>query len=468
MRWGIRYQVLVPVLVLLLGVVGASTWLAVRSAESAVRHQIEAQLRQVARTLDRASFPFTERVLEQVEDLSGARCLIVTADGRRLAAPRDPPVEPPAEDAPAEDWENLRLGPTVSAGGESYLSSKVRLRSVEGGAATLYLLYPESRWRDALWHALRPALLLGLVGGVGSVALALAVATWLARRVRSLEQRTRLIAAGDFRPMPLPGWDDELRDLAVSVNEMADHLARLQDAVRKAESLRLLGQVAGGLAHQLRNGVTGARLAVQVHARECAGPDDPEALAVALRQLALVEEKLRRFLHLGGEDRPDPRPCSLPGLIEEAVSLVRPQCRHTHVELTWRPPPDDVTVLGDASQLGQLFLNVLGNAVEAAGPGGRVEVSARLRTDPACALVEVTDSGPGPPPEIAGRLFEEFVTSKPGGVGLGLAVARQVTEAHGGRIEWGREQGLTHFRITLPTGPAGCAEMTNDPPMTHQ
>jgi signal transduction histidine kinase len=108
-------------------------------------------------------------------------------------------------------------------------------------------------------------------------------------------------------------------------------------------------------------------------------------------------------------------------------------------------------VEGDAGQLAQLLLNVLGNAVEAAGPGGTVEVhlcGPKAGVDR--VVLEVIDSGPGPRPELAGRLFEPFVTGKPEGVGLGLAVARQVAEAHGGRISWHRAGGRTVFRIELP------------------
>src|SRR5204863_1970357 len=117
-------------------------------------------------------------------------------------------------------------------------------------------------------------------------------------RIGSLERRTRLIAEGDFSPMPLPSLNDELRDLTRSVNEMAQRLAQFQETIRQTERLRLLGQVRGGLAHQLRNGVAGARLAVQLHAQECSA-DDGDSLRVALRQLSLIEMHLKKFLDLG-------------------------------------------------------------------------------------------------------------------------------------------------------------------------
>jgi signal transduction histidine kinase len=270
--------------------------------------------------------------------------------------------------------------------------------------------------------------------------------------VQDLERRTRLIAAGDFSPMPLPRRNDELRDLSRSVNEMAEQLARLHEAVQRAERLRLLGQVGGGLAHQLRNGLTGARLAVQLHARGCAG-GDAEALEVALRELTLLEAHLKRFLDLGRDGPLRRQPCAPADLVDEVVALLRPRCKHAGIDLRWQRPAAGAAVVGDPGQLGQLLLNVVGNAAEAAGPGGWVEVrmgQAEGDGRPSPLVIEVIDSGPGPPPEVAERLFEPFVTGKPEGVGLGLAVARQVAEAHGGRIAWRREAGRTVFRIELP------------------
>jgi signal transduction histidine kinase len=459
MRWRLRTQLLVPLLLLLVGVAGISTWTAVLSARRA-RRQIETRVRDTAQYLiaEKRSFRLTANILQQIKRFSGADYVLVPVTGELITTLGDGPVSLPAGLEVADDWHALRLGTPLRLDGRTYLCSGIRLRAPNEGDI-LYILYPESLWRDALWEAVWPSMVLGGALGLASVGLTVGLGQRLSRRIGELERRTRLIAAGDFSPMPLPGRDDELRDLARSVNEMAQRLAQFQKTAEQTERLRLLGQVSGGLAHQLRNGLAGARLAVQLYLRECPAGTDAAALEVALRQLTLLEAHLKRFLDLGRADAPRREACSLAALVSEAADLLRPQCRHAGIELRCSPPAGPDTVLGDAGQLGQLLLNVLGNAVEAAGPGGTVEV--RLRTaEGGTAVIEVFDSGPGPAPEVAERLFEPFVTGKAEGVGLGLAVARQTAEAHGGRITWGRAEGRTCFRIELPlaSAPAGVSE----------
>jgi signal transduction histidine kinase len=455
MRWRIRSQLLLPLFLLLLGVAGISVWTAQASARQA-RRQVEARLRSVARFLSEdPGFPLTLDVLHKMKPLSGADFLLVRADAAPLTSLAEAPAELPPEADVADDWRTLRLGPPLRVHGTTYLCSGIRLWHGPNAGDTLYILYPESLWRDALWEAIWPSVVLGGSLGVASLALAVALARGVSRRIRELGRRTRLIAAGDFSPMPLPGRDDEVRDLARSVNEMAQRLAQFQKTAQQTERLRLLGQVAGGLAHQLRNGLTGVRLAVQLHLREVPDQADRSPLEVALRQLALLEAHIKRFLDLGRAEAPRRESCSLTALAGEAVQLILPQCRHSGIELTWHAPAEPHLVCGDPGQLGQLVLNVLGNAVEAAGPGGKVELRLHDGEPPADdgapgSVLEVYDTGPGPPPEVAERLFEPFVTGKPEGVGLGLAVARQVAEGHGGRIGWQRLGARTCFRIELP------------------
>jgi signal transduction histidine kinase len=456
MRWRIRSQLLSPVVLLLVGVALISFWTAWGSARQA-RRQIESRQRDVARFLvEEFRIPLTSTILRQIEHLSGAQYLLKPVQGPvQTSLDGDPDqidTELTLRAGPvADDWQALRLGPPLHVAGRTYLCSGIRLHS-EPNAGILYILYPESLWRDALWEAIWPSLSLGVSLGLAALLLALAQAQRLGRRIQELERRTRLIARGDFSPMPLPARDDEIRDLARSVNEMAEQLAKFQQKVEQTERLRLLGQVSGGLAHQLRNGLTGARLAVQLFLREAGGAADTSALDVALRQLALLETHVKRFLDLGRSNPVQREPCALTALVSDAVDLLRPQCRHAGIELTWQPPSEPCTIVGDAGQLGQLIVNLLGNAIDAAGPGGTVEVTLKGESRPESIvfLLEVLDSGAGPSPEVASRLFEPFVTSKPEGVGLGLAVAKQVALGHGGQIGWLRRDGRTCFRVEFP------------------
>lgn len=448
MRWSIRWQLVVPLLVVWLGVLLLTAWVGVATARHAIRRQVELQLRNVARTLSQATYPLTPLVLAHVKDLSGADCCVVEDNGRSVST-LDEPLRASANIPIADGWENVMLGPTFMLNDTPYLASGLRWRPPgEGAGRVLYLFYPEKAWQEAFWGTLRPALWSAILGGLVSLGVTLLVAERLTRRLGDLDRRTRLIAEGDFSPMPLSGWHDELRDLGTSINTMAERLQHWQEVVRRSERFRLLGQVSGGLAHQIRNGMTGTRLAVQLHARQCALAPGDETLAVALRQLTLLEEKLGRFLHLGHEDGARLEPCSFTKVVDESIELLRPQARHAHVKLTWHSPTQEINVSGDAGQLGHVVVNVITNAMEAAGKDGEVNVV--LAKHGASTTLTIEDTGPGPPEAVAARLFEPFVTSRPGGVGLGLAVARQVIEQHGGTIAWERRDGRTCFSIRLP------------------
>ncbi len=446
MRLSLRYRLMLPPTILLGGFVGATAWAAISAAgtaEKRIAHQIGA----VARTLTGAPrFPLTETVLGQMKGLSGAEFLLVE-DGGRVVSTFPEPLNPPP-DVPAVPLSGTEpdLGPPVRVGGHDFRCLKYVLNDRHPARdGVLYIFYPEALRRAAVRDAVRPALSLGAAGGVAAVLMAALTATRLVNRIRDLEGRTRDIAAGRFDPVPVPGTDDEIRDLCLSVNEMVRTLAGYQQTLTVTERLRVLGQFSGGLAHQLRNAATGARLAVELHAHECPG-GDRESLGVALRQLARIESNLRQFLDLGKQ--PAAREvCDVAALLDQVVTLLGPQCRHAGTVLHWDRPGEPVRTVGDPTQLSHLLTNVLGNAVEAAGPGGDVEV--RIAGEGG-VVVEVSDSGAGPPPPIADTLFDPFVTGKAQGIGLGLAVAKEAVHAHGGRIGWDRRGGRTVFRIELP------------------
>ncbi len=448
MRWTLRNQLLTPVLLLLIGVTAISVNTAyVATLET--RRQIEERLLDAARFLvEDSRFPLTVDVLRQLRRLSAAEYVLMTSQGAVRSSFETQPDVDLLNVAIVEDWYALRLTHAVKIQGQPYLSGAVRLSRGPNSGDILYLCYPEQLWRDARWRAIRPSLALGFTTGITALLLAVVQARRLSRRIVEVEQRTRLIASGDFSPMPVPTRDDEIRSLVSSINEMASRLAAFQKEAKQTERLRLLGQLSGGLAHQLRNGLAGAKLALQLHLRQASSSNDVSAVEVALRQLTLLEHQVKRLLDLGSSNVSKPEQIELTGLVQELCALVRPQCVHAGIELVVRFTEANCTLWADRGQLEQLIVNLVTNAIEAAGPNQTVEVLAGR--DEKALWVEVWDTGPGPSPEISERLFDFFVTSKPEGVGLGLAVAKQIAERHGAELAWQRQNDRTCFRVRFP------------------
>ncbi|NBW85378.1 MAG: sensor histidine kinase, partial [Planctomycetia bacterium] len=246
---------------------------------------------------------------------------------------------------------------------------------------------------------------------------------------------------------------DEIGRLVTGVNRMSATLASLRGSLVAGERQRLLGQLAAGFAHELRNAITGARLAIDLHRRRCHPPAgrgaEDDGLAVAVRQLGIVEEEVRGLLALGQPAGAAAAAVSLDvaEVCAEVRDLTTPRCVHVGVCLECDVPAG-IVVVGRREALRAALVNLALNGIDAAGPGGTVRIVADRAHDRLRLVVE--DSGPGPPPELADTLHEPFVTGKPEGIGLGLAVVKAVAEEHGGELSWSRSDGLTRFAISLP------------------
>jgi signal transduction histidine kinase len=450
-RWSLRNQLLWPfagvMAVTLVLVSGVNAWLATRRATE----QIQSQLSKIGETLRRPPFPLTESVLRQARSLSGAELVVTDAEGKVVAASapamengRPFQILPPTAD-------QTGLGDSVLIQGEQYFHRAVETRGSDAkGPLVLHVLYSERSYHESLRQAMVPPLVVGGIALAVVVLIAGSLASRLSRPIALLQKQVGKIAEGDFQPLPLPGRDDELHDLAKSVNSLAQQLTTLTQVMKRSERLTLLGQLSGGLAHHLRNDITGVRLAIQLHQRNC-GVSDRESLDVALRQLTLSEEYLQRLLAIGQPRDPERKACDLKEIAADLVVLHGPTFQHRKVDLRAELGEQSIPLSADAKQLSQLLLNLLLNGIEAAGPGGWVRMETGIRAEQRQAFARLLDSGPGPSAEIEARLFEPFATSKPEGVGLGLAVARQIARAHKGDLVYSRNgAGTTCFELRLP------------------
>lgn len=450
MRWPIRNQILVPfVAVVLLTVMAMSTVAAVLAARKS-EAQTLGHLQNVVETLAHTSVPYNSPVLKNMRGLSGAHFVACNARGDIIASTLPENVSLPAgfgTGLGGGTLESLAAQPTLTVDDTRYFLARMKPRS-DANVRSLFVLYPEASWSRARWEAALPPL---AVGG-GAILLSTVASGWLAqrfsRRIRLLQGQVAAIAAGNFCEITTPSRQDEIQELVTSVNSLSAQLRKMQDTMRQSERTRLLAQLAGGLAHQLRNAVTGARMALQLHQRRCVVLPDDKSLTVALRQLALMETQLRGLLSLGRGERSPAAVCDPGELLEDVAALLQPICEHALVKLERAVDTTCESVLADVESLRAAILNLVTNAIEAAGPGG--EVMLRTVSDKGMTGVEIADSGNGPPAQVADTLFEPFVTTKPEGVGLGLALARQVALDYGGRLTWKREGVTTIFRLLLP------------------
>jgi signal transduction histidine kinase len=451
MRWSIRNQILVPIIAIQAVAVTAIAVATATLAADRSEREIIARLNGVIGTLGHVNFPYTASVLIKMRGLSGAHFVAFGENGRAsetsFANLGEPP--PSLKAIPPARLDSLGQSPTVSLDGVGYFAVSLPSRD-----SSLLVLYPQTSWRQARRDAATPPLMLGGV----SLVLMVAATSWIAHRIsgriREVQQQVARIAAGDFEGFDPGSGNDEVHDLAVSVNQMCNHLTQMQLTIRQSERAQLLGQLAAGLAHQLRNSLTGARLSVQLHVRRFPPLAGDETLDVALRQLAITEEQVKGLLSLGRVERRPAERCDLRRLLAEVAQLLRPSCQHAKVDLRYDDDEGDgpIEVVADPAGVRAAVLNLALNAVEAAGPGGGVTLEALSSGDE--VAIEISDTGPGPPPELAGVIHEAFVTTKPEGVGLGLAIAHGVAVEHGGRLSWRREDGRTRFRLALPKADA--------------
>jgi two-component system NtrC family sensor kinase len=202
----------------------------------------------------------------------------------------------------------------------------------------------------------------------------------------------------------------------------------------QAEKMAAVGQLAGGVAHEINNPLGGILAFAQLMRQDARSESDEESLRLiedaAVRAKRIVESLLR----FSRRPRQDERgPVDLAKVAEDALFLVQPQMKDGTFEVVRHLEP--ATALGNANLLQQILVNLLVNALQAVGKKGRLTVTTG-QGQPGRVQVTVADDGPGIPPEIAGRIFEPFFTTKPEGqgTGLGLSICYRIAEEHGGTI----------------------------------
>lgn len=253
----------------------------------------------------------------------------------------------------------------------------------------------------------------------------------------------------------LAGWLSSLVVFIWLSRAQARRIVRLERRAAQAERLAELGTLTGGLAHEIKNPLSTVGLNLQL-LREDLDPENPayarlvNRLGIVQRETARLRDILDDFLRYAGKLELDRRPTDLAELLEELVDFFNPQAQLSRVQLRLRKPDERLVVPVDPRLIKQAVLNLMINGVHAMGDrGGELILSASHRDGE--AIVDVIDTGAGMPPEVCGRVFQAYYSTKKGGTGLGLPMTRRIVEEHGGRVTVSSQVGKgSDFAIHLP------------------
>jgi signal transduction histidine kinase len=202
----------------------------------------------------------------------------------------------------------------------------------------------------------------------------------------------------------------------------------------RAEQMMAIGQVAAGVAHELRNPLTSIKGLIQVNLRELGTRGVPtNDLAVIEHEIRRMERTLQTFLDFARPPQPDRRRQEVGHIVERVLALVGGRARKQKVDIKLQQHEPAAQAKVDGDQIQQLLLNLVLNALDAMPHGGTLEVEASSLRDGHLEIA-VRDTGHGISPQILPKVFETFVSSKETGVGLGLPLSRRIAEDHGGTL----------------------------------
>ncbi len=280
-----------------------------------------------------------------------------------------------------------------------------------------------------------------LIVSLATLMLAALLTRRLTQSLERLAVAADAVSRGDLEHRVDVPDDDEVGRVARAFNGMVENLRHTLDRLTRRERLAAVGEFAASLAHEVRNPLTSLRMDLQ-RVEEQVAPESAlrAPLERALRVVTRLNNTVSGALRVarsgtGGKDLVNVR---VP--LQRALEVTMPAFEQTGTALE-APDVSEVPLLvrGDASALEQLFLNLLLNAAQATPPGGRVTVSAV--SDSGEVEVRIQDTGHGIPAALLDHVFDPFVSTKPDGTGLGLAVARQIAIAHGGELRIESEVG---------------------------
>jgi len=283
------------------------------------------------------------------------------------------------------------------------------------------------------------------------------------RPLQTLTETCAKVSAGALETIDVSHGPSEVRALGATFNQMVGALrekATVEANLRRAQRLSAIGNLAAGVAHDVRNPLNAIKLISSQaldEAESGSGNGTAKALRTIRSEVDRLEDIVSGFLSLAKEEELRKEMQALDPVLMECINLIQKDAESRDVRVFAELRTGDVQLPIDEKKLKRAVLNVLINGLEVCPPGGRIRMFSRVTPD-ACE-VEIRDDGPGMTPESLEHAFDPYYTTKATGTGLGLSITRGIIEEHGGSIALTSTIGHgTQALITLPMQPRASAE----------
>jgi signal transduction histidine kinase len=400
------------------------------------------------------------RLVDRIHVGSQGYVLIVAEDGRLIAHGNPEEKRRIGLNDAAATTEELRFAARVRQDPKAFRATEYRHENGEPMLAVAaqmvqpqWTVVVEQPTAEAfatthrLEHQLLAAIGLALLGTVGVGYL------WgrsFIRRIFALTRVTRSIAEGKLDSRVTITGQDEIRELGDAFNSMADRLVELQDDIRKQERQAMFGRIAAGLVHDLSHPIQNIGNSCKLILKMWDDAEYRETFRrMVEREMIIVKRVLDDLRNIA---RPIPLerfPLDLNRAIADVVDAMQQHAETAGLTLRSELSPETVFIEGDVFALGRVYRNLILNAIQATAPGGLVVAATEVRGNR--AQVRIYDTGCGIPADRLHAIFEDFVTTKRRGLGLGLAISKKIVEQLGGSISVASEVGKgTTFVLEFP------------------
>jgi signal transduction histidine kinase len=303
-----------------------------------------------------------------------------------------------------------------------------------------------------------------ILAASGALVCLLAILLWLLGReavtpLQRLVTAMRRAEAGELTVRADEGRPDELGVAARGFDAMLAALRRSQSELEafyrermvRADRFAAVGEIATGLAHEIKNPLAGLSGALELLAEDlAANPQHAEVVGEMRHQVQRLTHTMESLLSFARPPKAKLRSTDVNATLEKVLFLIRQQRNGGASEVVPELTPELPAVLADPSQLEQVFLNICLNACQAMGSQGGGKLTVRSRPGDGNVVVEIADTGPGIPADLRAQVFKPFFTTKREGNGLGLAISARIVAEHGGHIGYRcPPEGGTVFTVTL-------------------